>query len=261
MASISTPDPEFFYAIAYIMFGSAIVLSLLRFISLDTKPSLSTGRAKPLARAARYINEQCLKVLSVSDPLSPPPAPSSRGYLEGLPPRVGPRPDFAGTSNPHQTTHLPCSSKEVSTRLHEAITDVCARYPASTYLGRSTFEPAGPTTLFARHRAFDKTRYYGQILGADKVHGFVHCTLHPSDVRLVLEKGWAQRHPLSTRAASWWLRLQGDEQQFQFGPTPSSQVLLYAPRDQADLDVVTQIVDAAVWWVGGVGSTVDVESC
>jgi hypothetical protein len=73
----------------------------------------------------------------------------------------------------------------------------------------------------------------------------------------VIEKGWGQRHPLSTRLASWVVRLSG---QSLAAPTPSSQVLLYAPRDQADLDVLGQVVNAAIWWVGGIDARLDDEA-
>ncbi|KAK5194313.1 hypothetical protein LTR99_002814 [Exophiala xenobiotica] len=264
MASIipSGQSNELLYAIAAILVGSAIITYLLKFVNLDLKPFLSTKQGKALQDISSYLYERFLKALSVSDPLSPPSSPStivSRGYLETLPRRTGPRPIITGVSHPRQITHLSPEEKQVPDRLRQLISEVSARYPSTTYLGRSTFEsiPSSPTTLYARHRIFNETRYYGEILRADGLDGSIQCTLHPSDVKMVIEKGWGQRHPLSARLASWVVRLSG---QSLAAPTPSSQVLLYAPRDQADLDVLGQVVNAAVWWVGGIDARLDDEA-
>ncbi|KAK5212978.1 hypothetical protein LTR96_010425 [Exophiala xenobiotica] len=212
MASIipSGQSNELLYAIAAILVGSAIITYLLKFVNLDLKPFLSTKQGKALQDISSYLYERFLKALSVSDPLSPPSSPStivSRGYLETLPRRTGPRPIITGVSHPRQITHLSPEEKQVPDRLRQLISEVSARYPSTTYLGRSTFEsiPSSPTTLYARHRIFNETRYYA-------------------------------------------------------APTPSSQVLLYAPRDQADLDVLGQVVNAAVWWVGGIDARLDDEA-
>lgn len=250
------------YAIAAILVGSAIITYLLKFVNLDLKPFLATKQGMALQNISSYLYERFLKVLSVSDPLSPPSSLStivSRGYLETLPQRMGPRPIITVVSEPRQITQLSPEEKQVPNRLREVISDVSARYPSATYLGRSTFEPepSSPTTLYARHRIFNETRYYGEILRADGLDGSIQCTLHPSDVKTVIEKGWGQRHPLSTRLASWLVRLCGRSQA---APTPSSQVLLYAPRDQAELDILAQVVNAAVWWVGGIDARLDDEA-
>ncbi|KIV78882.1 hypothetical protein PV11_06487 [Exophiala sideris] len=251
------------YAIAAILLGTAAITLILKLTKFDIDRCLSTKKGIAIQSIFTSLNERLLQAVSVSDPLSPTtpssPATASRGYLETLPRRTGPRPIITGVSNPHQTTQLSPSEKQVTSRLREVITDVSARYPAATYLGRSTFEPepTSPTTLYARHRMFNQTQYYGEILKANKDDGLIECTLHPNDVKTVIEKGWAQRHPLSTRLASWLVWLRGG---CTAAPTPESQVLLYAPRDQADLEVIGQVVNAAVWWVGGIDSRLDDES-
>ncbi|KAK6380644.1 hypothetical protein LTS17_004844 [Exophiala oligosperma] len=253
---------ERLYAVGVIVVGSAIITYLLKFIKLDIQPFVSSKQGKALHTVSSIVSERFLKALSVSDPLSPPAsasAPASRGYLETLPRRTGPRPLVTGTSHPHQITQLSPTEKKVADRVREVISDISAQYPSATYLGRSTFEPdiSSPTTLYARHRVFDETRYYGEILRAGGLDGSIQCTLHPHDVKTVIEKGWGQRHPLSTRLASWIMRLTGETRA---APAADSQVVLYAPRDQSDLDIIGQVVNAAVWWVGGVDSRIDDES-
>lgn len=252
--------PDLFYVAAAILVGSGIINYLLTFIKIDVRPFLSTKQVKALQRRAVNISELFLRPISVSDPLSTPHIPaslSSRGYLETLPPRSGSRPSISGISNLRQKTQLPSSEKEVPLRLQDLITNVCSCYPQATYLGRSTFEPEGPIALYARHRIYNDTKYYGLILCADRTEGLMQIALHPGDVKTVIEKGWGQRHPLASRPGSWLLRLFSDEKP---SPVAESRVLLYAPRDQTELEVLQHVINAAVWWVGGIDNTVDVES-
>jgi hypothetical protein len=64
---------------------------------------------------------------------------------------------------------------------------------------------------------------------------------------------------LSSRAAGHYLSLTGQDQHL---PAAGSRVILYAPRDQREIQTLEQIMNAAVWWVGGVDSRiVDESSC
>lgn len=75
----------------------------------------------------------------------------------------------------------------------------------------------------------------------------MHMTLHPSDVKMVIERGWGERHPLAREGGGlmwcWW-RL--------WAPVPSGFAMVYAPRDEKELSVVGEVIKAAMWWVGGV---------
>jgi len=62
--------------------------------------------------------------------------------------------------------------------------------------------------------------------------------LHPDDAKVVLEKGWGERHPL---ARGGWMGKY----------VPREFVMVYAPRDTTELDVVCRIVEAAGFWVSG----------
>lgn len=69
--------------------------------------------------------------------------------------------------------------------------------------------------------------------------GSLHMTLHPADAKTVLEAGWGERHPLAR--GGWCRRF-----------VPKEFVLVYAPRDEAEIETVVKIVSAAVWWVAGI---------
>lgn len=62
--------------------------------------------------------------------------------------------------------------------------------------------------------------------------------LHPDDAKVVLEKGWGERHPL---ARGGWLGRY----------VPREFIMVYAPRDPMELDVVCRIIEAAGFWVSG----------
>lgn len=258
---MATPlGPSIFYVVASILIGSAIITYLLKFIKLDITPFLSSPTGKVIKSTAQKASERVLNLLSVSDPLKPPTSPitrSSRGYLETLPQRRGSRPQVEGVSSPIQKTQLPpWEQRDVQARLRNLIIDIPEKYPQSTYLGRSTYEPDAPTSLYARHRAFNETKYYGEIVSANTADGFIHSTLHPSDVKTVIEKGWGQRHPLSGRLTSGLSRLVDGNQS---RSVAGSRVLLYAPRNDEDLEVIEHILKAAVWWVGGIDNRLDDE--
>ena len=63
-------------------------------------------------------------------------------------------------------------------------------------------------------------------------------TVHPADAKIVLEAGWGERHPLSRG---------GRFERF----VPAGFVMIYAPRDEADIETVMRIIEAATWFVGG----------
>ena len=68
----------------------------------------------------------------------------------------------------------------------------------------------------------------------------MHLTLHPSDAAVVIANGWGERHPLAGQGL------------FGRGWVPKGFVMIYAPRNEADISISMSIVRAGAWWVGGV---------
>ena len=66
----------------------------------------------------------------------------------------------------------------------------------------------------------------------------MHLTLHPADSRAVLEAGWGERHPLSRGGAF---------ERF----VPENFVMVYAPRDEEEIEMVVRLILAARWFVSG----------
>ncbi|KIJ59876.1 hypothetical protein HYDPIDRAFT_117967 [Hydnomerulius pinastri MD-312] len=62
----------------------------------------------------------------------------------------------------------------------------------------------------------------------------LHVTLSPQDCKLVIERGWGERHPLSGTKA-----------------LPKEYLLIYSPRDDEELEVVDRIIVATIGYMTG----------
>ncbi|KAJ6544773.1 hypothetical protein DFH09DRAFT_1172693 [Mycena vulgaris] len=65
----------------------------------------------------------------------------------------------------------------------------------------------------------------------------LHVILSPADCKTAIELGWAERHPLSGVS--------------RFLPLPASYLLVYAPRDEEELEVVERIIVASMGYMTG----------
>jgi len=119
--------------------------------------------------------------------------------------------------------------------LRKTLENVAKKHPESLRTGTSCFEKNG-LALFANNAINVTCR--GEICHVHHSDQSLHMNLHPDDAKIVLEKGWGERHPL---ARGGWLG----------SYVPREFVMVYAPRDGAELDVVCQIVEAAGFWVSG----------
>jgi hypothetical protein len=58
--------------------------------------------------------------------------------------------------------------------------------------------------------------------------GSLHMSLPPEEVETIIDNGWAEYHPLAGRSG-----------------LPSNIVMVYGPRDEAELEIVAALVEAA----------------
>lgn len=70
--------------------------------------------------------------------------------------------------------------------------------------------------------------------------GVRHVTLHPNDVKIVLEAGWGERHPLAGVFKRWFVP-----------QLPAGFIMLYAPQDDDEIEVVLKVISAAAAFVNG----------
>jgi Family of unknown function (DUF5519) len=141
------------------------------------------------------------------------------------PARPGPRPITTGVEIPHDQLDQ-FSPPEIRARLIEVARALPGVFtgpsqvsePAS--LALRLHQPAGPWTAFL-HPSRDE---FGHIHRS----GFLHLTLPRPVIAPLVAAGWAEPHPISRRP-EW----------------PDTIMMLYAPRDEADLAVTVAALRAS----------------
>ena len=66
--------------------------------------------------------------------------------------------------------------------------------------------------------------------------GSLHAALPPEVAREAVEKGWAEQHPVA-----------------RLGYIPENVVMIYAPRDEPELEIVLKLVEESRRYAGGNG--------
>ncbi|WEW55787.1 hypothetical protein PRK78_001220 [Emydomyces testavorans] len=188
-----------------------------------------------------YLRICVLQIFALRNPLNPPYLPPNlhiqTGILKNLPKRSGLRPKIAGIAPQRQITQR--GSPTMYSALTAAIKDISIRNSDHLYLGTSCFEKHS-TGLFSVPKLRNQATCNGEVCHSHPSDGSLHLTLHPADVKLIIEKGWGERHPLARE--SWWWKLRF---------VPVGFVMIYAPQTMEELQCVIQIIHAAAWWVTG----------
>lgn len=190
-----------------------------------------------------YCKIAYLRLFALSDPYQPATFDEqiypSKGYYGAapnwLPERRGPRPKIAGIAPQRQLDQA--GDEKSYLALRRRLESVAEEQPEVARIGTSCFEKKG-LALFAVSPINATCR--GEICHVHHSDRSMHLNLHPDDAKVVLEKGWGERHPL---ARGGWMKAY----------VPREFVMVYAPRDQEELDVVYRIIEAAGYWVSGQG--------
>jgi len=188
-----------------------------------------------------YLKITYLRLFALSDPYSPaefdekiyPKAGYYRRASSWIPMRNGARPKIAGIAPQRQVDQAGCPV--MYQNLRTSLENLAVRYPERYRIGTSCFEKKG-LALFARNPINATCR--GEICHVHESDKSMHMNLHPDDAKVVLEKGWGERHPL---ARGGWMAAY----------VPREFIMVYAPRDKTELDVVCKIIEAAAFWVTG----------
>jgi hypothetical protein len=141
-----------------------------------------------------------------------------------LPPRSGIRP-CTTPSNPHTQLDQQPTDRRLVVELARrafALPGVIERpsrisVPGARALVLAEGEPTGPPEAFLIGREFAH-------LHPSPDHS-LHAMLPPDVVTAAIEAGWAENHPVALR-----------------GLIPRTAVMLYAPRDAAELDVIETLI-------------------
>ena len=192
-------------------------ISLL-LIQHDYQNFLNLGRGGVPFSFRGYLKIAWLRLFILRDPFSPPsPDPTATprsGILaaRNLPHRKGPRPEVAGIIPHRQLDQRGAEGPYLS--LRASVHALALAHPEMLTTGRSCFEKHG-LGLFSR-RPVNET-CHGEILHVHDSDRAMHMSLHPEDIRGVLERGWVERHPLAGQGAH----------------LKDTFVLVYAPRSMS----------------------------
>ena len=214
----------------------AVMLPLLLHLHFDYLAFLKLGPGGTPATIAGYFRVKLLSCFALKNPYTAGPVPArfvgQVGWLKSLPKRGSQRPVTKGIAPHRQMTHK--AGREHYEALAGAIKKM-AEANENLFLGISCFEKNG-TALFTRSPA--KLTCRGEVCHAHPSDGSMHMNLHPADARIVLEAGWAERHPLAR--GGFFARF-----------VPSTFLMVYAPTTEEQLKTVLEIVKAAAWYVSG----------
>jgi hypothetical protein len=223
-----------------IVIALVILFFVQKFIKKDYNAFIALGPGGTPSTPSGYLRICLLKLFALRNPFVPPPVPPTlypqRGLLRKLPTRKGTRPKVVGLAPQRQMDQK--GGEQMYTRLVNAIRELAADYPERLFLGTSCFEKHSEG-IFSSHVA-DRFTCRGEVCHSHPSDGSMHLTLHPADVKVVLDQGWGERHPLARD--NWWWRPK---------IVPASFMMIYAPRDEEELNTAIEIVRAAAWWIGG----------
>jgi hypothetical protein len=177
------------------------------------------------------------------------PSTGADPVITSLPRRHGPRPDVGEIAPQRQLTQN--ISKTMQTKLQEVFDDVLAKNGDIIERRLSHYEKHNPalyvnSTLMesgSLQIPFTARVAQGEI-GHIHPDGSFHLYLSPADARVVIEKGWAEKHRLATQS---WL-LGGKEGVFGVMPT---YLLFYGPRGEGEAEVMGKILRRGVEWMTG----------
>ncbi|MCJ1407058.1 hypothetical protein MMC19_001128 [Ptychographa xylographoides] len=267
-----------------------IIFPLYRLVLKDYHAFLALGPGGTPSTFRGYLWVTFLRVVFArSDiytaPVSTPYECPVQGYLNHLPRRIGRRPKVAGIAPHRQTTQK--GSPNMLAVLTSAIHTIKSANPLLLATGISCFEHHNLALFFSPHPAqvqtspntyvdlpppsaanprpvrlnplerlhsfnpacehpatkakiwteseIDPCDHPAEIVHLHISDGSLHLTLHPSDAAMVITHGWGERHPLAGRGP--WV--------------PKGFMMVYAPRNEEEVVVLTEIIKAAGWWVGG----------
>jgi Family of unknown function (DUF5519) len=152
-------------------------------------------------------------------------------HIGPLPARRGPRPTIAPWPIPHrQLDQLP--GPEIRAALDGVFEDALARHADTVHSRLSRFEKHNPAVTLRDPASghADARLSHGETAHIHPHDGSMHMILSAADAASVLDAGWGERHPLAGVLPE----------------LPGTYIYVYPPRDEVELAIVAQLLDAAI---------------
>ncbi|EXJ94999.1 hypothetical protein A1O1_00117 [Capronia coronata CBS 617.96] len=169
--------------------------------------------------------------------------------IEALPERARGRPVVLGIAPQRQLTQL--AEPDMNKRVLSLLSSAVQNNPKLLQQRLSEFEKHH-IALFVHPSLFSKPanlpetaiRSRGE-LGHIHDETSLHLYFSPADAKVIIEKGWAERHRCA-RTQPWWFGCK--KFMFKIGDTF---LLLYAPRDEAEFGVLKTLIRASARFMTG----------
>lgn len=160
---------------------------------------LSLGPGGTPSNFLGYMKITFLRLFALSNPHRADPIPAelkNTGYLKPgqISSRRSERPIVSGIAPHRQTTQIP--RKDIFNLLSASIMKLAKDFPTKFRISTSAFEKHCPG-LFSLRKANPAGN--GEVCHAHPSDGSMHMTLHPEDIKIVLEAGWGGMSSVSHR--------------------------------------------------------------
>ncbi|KAK3720386.1 hypothetical protein LTR37_003797 [Vermiconidia calcicola] len=197
---------------------------------------LALGPGGTPATVPGFVKVSLLGLFAIQNPYKSTSLHHTGGHLKHLPQRQGRRPQVKGIAPHRQVTQK--AEKHIFERLSSNIIRMASDSRDELRVGTSCIEQHGIGLFTTMPGRYSRHRCRTEVCHAHPSDGSMHMTLHPADAKVVLEAGWGEKHPLSRG---------GYFERF----VPEGFVMVYSPRDEADVDIAIRIIEAAAWYVSG----------
>ncbi|ORX94215.1 hypothetical protein BCR34DRAFT_608344 [Clohesyomyces aquaticus] len=202
--------------------------------------AFGTGGTPPTVQGYVKIRRWGLWLLFHGDNLldASPIPDEGPSYLSksDVPPRSGQRPKLTRWTLPQRQFREPITPKALET-LFNLIPSTASAFSKTIRHGPSKTEGGTGPAIYVKpdvetiNPAAHKIFY--EVAHVHPAENSLHVYVAPRDARLVVEAGWGQRFPVT------WL-------------APPSWIMVYAPRNEEEVEIVRKIVKAAAMFaVGG----------
>lgn len=213
----------------------AFIMALTCFVMVLNQAFIDLGPGGTSQTPWGWFRLKMLGILRLKSVFEPPQVSTTvkpfTGMLSSLPQRDGPHPTFRTLSG--------------------MLEDIAAKYPTRLRVGTSLFDKK-TIALFVNPERGEVVLNHAvfEIAHPHRIDGSMHLIMHPADIKVVVENKWGEQHCM-VKADCWWLRwfvrLWATHP-----PVPEELVLIYAPRNEKEVEVVRMLVEAAASWVTGV---------
>jgi hypothetical protein len=159
-------------------------------------------------------------------------------FLENIPIRSGDRPKVMNTIPHRQINQL--NNKEIKNKLNKMFYDFISKYNNIIVYKKSLTEKHNNAIFInsnIKNIIPECIHSKGEIAHIHQEDSSMHMIFSQSDAKKVIDKYWGIKHPTAGLIGA---------------PTPSTYIMIYAPRNSFELKIVNQLLKASISYMTGI---------